>query len=111
MSSEGVEFFLRNNIENFLRKRGIPLITSNDQLYAGLSLLCQSLEIDPKMLRRRFHNAHGLIIKRFGRLFIRVDYIPWWLVNIHGNLVLSDESLERVEELLATLGISFPAPD
>ena len=110
MSSEGVEFFLRHNIENFLRERDIPLITSNDQSYAGLSPLCQSLEIDPNILRRRFHNAHGLIIKRWGRLFIRVDYIPWWLVNIHGNLKLSDESLERVEEILTTLGISFPAP-
>ena len=111
MSSEGVEFFLRNNIENFLRKRDIPIIRYNDKLYAGLSPLCKSLEIDPNVLRRRFHNAPGLIIKQLGRLFIRVDYIPWWLVNIHGNLTLSDGSLERVEELLATLGISFPAPE
>ena len=79
------------------------------QEYAQVSWLCKLLGISTGDLRRKFNYHQDLMIRQFNKKFIRVDYIPWWLVNLHGNLNLSEDALERVEQALDRLGIPVPA--
>ena len=109
MRTKDITSLLKEHVLDFIIDSGVPVVTHEGQEYAQVSWLCKLLGISTGDLRRKFNYHQDLMIRQFNKKFIRVDYIPWWLVNLHGNLNLSEDALERVEQALDRLGIPVPA--
>ena len=110
MNQQDLKHLLQEQVLDFVENLAIPIVTHRGCSYVQFAPLSKYFRIDQDPSRRKFSYYQGLMIRRWNRKYIRVDFIPWWLANLHGNHNLSEESRERITQTLSQFGISVPTP-
>ena len=100
---------LKEQVLDILTELGLSTVKREEGEYTQVApLFYDHFGIDKGSTSRKLKNYDGLSVKIKNKLFIRVDFIPWYLANLYGNHNPSDETLQRIAEFLDRLGISTP---
>ncbi|MDE0685683.1 MAG: hypothetical protein OXI63_22370 [Candidatus Poribacteria bacterium] len=103
-----MQSFMRMQLLDFLSKLNVTLRSHDGEWYAATAPIYNHLGVDKPHANRRMRKYDNLSVNIKNKRFIRLEYIPWHLANLYGHHALSDETQQRIADLLNHWGIPVP---